>query len=282
MTHHPHTFRPAAVLGAFLLLISSACDNTIDPFTEIGSVPFALFGYLDTGRDTQFVRVSPVRKSREPDASAPGPTRVTSTNLKTGEVIAWRDSLVELGDGAFALLFYAPFTPQPGATYALELQSREGQPTRAFTAVPGGSIFERDAPRVDSLGFLRQRTIWRDLPIARQTFVEYRVRPASKPRDTTFVFQYVGSTGGGDWRVDVQLERDRRRMSFASASSFGDTLLTLLGITMRVDAGSPEWNNPESSANIENGLGFFAAVGRFSQSWNLEPNDAVRAGFLRP
>ena len=276
------TFTTYLIPAAFLLVLSSACDNTIDPFTDSGSVPFALYGYLDTGLDTQCVRISPVRKDREPDAPASSPTQVTSTNLGTGDVVVWRDSVALLSDGSTALLYYAPFSPQPGAVYALEVRSEAGPPTRAFTSVPDGSVFERDTPRVDSLGFLRQRTVWRDLPQARQTWVEYRVRSASRGKDTTLAFQYVGSTGGGDWRVDVQLERDRRRMSFATASAFGDTLLILLGITMRIEAGSPEWDEPEAGANIENGLGFFGALGRFSESWLLEPDDAVRAGFRRP
>ena len=267
--------------GALLFLTCSACENTVEPFTESDAVPFALFGFLDVNADTQFVRVSPVRKTI--DSSEPGarPESVRSTPLASGLSIAWKDSIVTLEDGSPALLYFAPFAPEPGATYVLELASRGGAPTRAFTHVPDASGFSLSAPMSDTLGFLRQRTLWPGVRSVRETTVAYLVRALPGRQETTFAFPYGEFGGGnaGNWSVEVQLERDRQRISRNLGNVYGDTLAALLGITMTLEVLSPEWTADEGS-NIENGLGFFASFGRFSRSWVLDDSTAAEIGYV--
>ena len=49
-----------------LILVLAACDNSFEPINEEPTDFFAIFGFLDTAADTQFVRVSPLRETLEP------------------------------------------------------------------------------------------------------------------------------------------------------------------------------------------------------------------------
>ena len=272
---------PFSAVSILLLLTCVACENTVEPFTESDAVPFALFGFLDVNADTQFVRVSPVRKTidgGEPDAR---PEIVRSTSLASGLSTVWMDSLVTLNDGSTALLYFAPFAPEPGARYVLELASRDGAPTRAFTHVPDGSDFSLSAPTSDTLGFLRQRTLWPGVRSVGETTVEYRVLALPSRDEATFRFPYGEFGGGnaGNWSVEVQLERDRQQISRNLSIAFGDTLASLLDITMTLEVLSPEWTADRGS-NIENGLGFFASFGRFSQTWVPDDSTAAEIGYV--
>jgi hypothetical protein len=278
--------KPSACLrllsvGVLLLWTCSACENTVEPFTESDRVPFALFGVLNVNADTQFVRVSPVRKSLDKVTAAARPESVRSTSLASGLSTVWQDSVISLEDRSPGLVYFASFAPEPGASYVLELASKDGEPTRAFTQVPDGSRFSLLTPTADTLGFLRQRTIWPGVRSVRETTVAYRVRALPSRRETTLAFQYgeFGRGISGDWSVEVHLERDRRRISQSLAITYGDTLATLLDITMTLEILSPEWRADDGS-NIENGRGFFASFGRFSQSWMLDDSTAIEIGFV--
>ena len=106
-------------------LLGAGCDDAFDPF-EPGGEPFALYGFLDAGRDTQAVRVEPVLTA--PDAlPPPDAVRLTSTDLQTNATTAWTGTTVQL-DGRQALLYTAPFRPVPGRAY------------RVTAAGPGGNV----------------------------------------------------------------------------------------------------------------------------------------------
>jgi hypothetical protein len=86
--------RSAVVATSWALLICSVagCDDSFQPL-EIHDRNFSMYGVLEVGADTQWIRVMPVRDSA---FTSPGPldATVTMENLETGRTVELRDSLI--------------------------------------------------------------------------------------------------------------------------------------------------------------------------------------------
>ena len=128
-----------AVSVAGLLLLGGCGDTAFDPFEE-GTLNFSVFGFLDAGADTQFVRISTLRDSV---ALSPGPidAEVVLQETATGHTIGLRDSLFvffqEGQDRRIAYNFWTPEPLEPGATYRLTVTRSDGAATRAEVTLPG-------------------------------------------------------------------------------------------------------------------------------------------------
>ena len=90
----------------------AGCEDDVDPTLGTDQV-FSLYGYLDPTADRQSVRVVPIVPTINSDTSATIDAVVTSTDLGTGVVTAWRDSLVTYRDGSRGHVFVADYTPAP-------------------------------------------------------------------------------------------------------------------------------------------------------------------------
>ena len=249
-----------------------------------GAHAFAVFGYLDTAADTQFVRVSRLQgESVFSDDDGPHP-EVVSTDLETGGTITWSDSLVTLAGGEPGLIYYAAFDVRPGTRYALEISDDGKVPTRAFTSVPISNGLLADAPRPNFMNDLEQSIVWSDLRRGRETVVHYRVRTVPSGADTTvaIVYRDGGESHPSGWIVNVTLERDFRVVRNLVRSATGDTAVAFLDVSMSIEAPSDEWAQTEEASNIENGTGFFASVARLRESWALDSTIVRSIGFELP
>ena len=72
--------------AVLLSLLLNACEESVNPILE-SDQRFTIFGTLDMDQDTQYVRVIPIRRTLETDASAPLNVTFTSTDLVTDETI---------------------------------------------------------------------------------------------------------------------------------------------------------------------------------------------------
>ncbi len=283
--------RPLAPLDAgtgilllTLVLALGACDAAFEPLTGSETEFFAVYGFLDTESDTQFVRVSPLRPLLDP-ASQPADTRVASTVVETGERTAWQDSLVRLDDGGTGLLFYAPFRAQPGGTYRLEVRRPDDRLTQATTRVPPTPALRTDAVvRAPSTDFV-QTVTWAGL--TRQpagAALRYRITfpGASQPDTVTFSFPEPGMPVPDGWAFTVNLTQDRFAILDLLDRGPTDSTVVLLGLAMEVEARSEEWQRPDAPLNIQHGFGFFGAVATFEQAWTLDATTTLRVGFAVP
>lgn len=255
----------------------------VDPLVDRGAHAFAVFGYLDTAADTQFVRVSRLQsESAFSDAGAPSPN-VLSTDLETGVKTAWSDSLVTLADGSSGLVYYAAFDVRPGSQYLLEVSDESEKPTRATTSVPESIGLIAGTPRRNFMDDLEQTVVWSGLPRGREAVVHYRLRTIPSGADTTVAITYRdgGDVHSSGWIVNVTLERDFRVVRNLIRSARGDTAIALLDVSMSIEATSEEWSQSEAS-NIENGTGFFASVARLRESWSLDSTIVRSIGFELP
>lgn len=267
-------------LAAFFLL--SACDDAFVPVTEHPSDFFALYGFLDSNADTQFVRVSPVRPLLNP-ASRPTDVRVFSTRVDAGERRAWRDSLVVLDDGTTGLLFYAPFRAERGATYLLEVQDAAENVTEALTAVPPAL-----AVRVDSLAqpfeFIQHVTWLNQQQQPTRTALRYTVAlsPSSPPIEITLPVSDQGRPTAAGWTFAINLSRDRTALLGQLNRPATDSSVILFDLEMEIEQRSEEWLNPNTPFNIQNGFGFFGAVSTSTDTWMLEADALEQVGYATP
>lgn len=268
-----------ALLALFLL---SACDDSFNPITENQTEFFAVYGFLDSDADTQFVRVSPVRPLLD-TGSRPADTQVFSTQIESGERIAWRDSAVVLNDGTTGLLFYAPFRPERGATYLLEARGADDQVTKALTEVPA-LLSLRIAPLRQSIDFIQNVTWLGEQRYPARSIIQYTVLPSasSPPVVITLPFNDLGRRTSDGWMFSVNLSRDRTAVLSQLNRVSTDSSVVLLNIHMEIERRSIEWITPGMSSNIQQGFGFFGALSISTDTWTLDPSETSAVGFAAP
>lgn len=286
----PHPYRkprPGIVLPALVVcaaLILGACDNAVDPFSPRGSQDFAVFGFLDTAADTQYVRVARVQHDAAMLEDVELRPMVSTTNLANGVRTAWEDSAVVLEDGSRGLLHFAAFSALPGVTYRIEISDDPASSTRGFTTVPVTELVQVGMPRRDAFDALQQEIVWRDVGPPAEVALHYRVRALPTRTESTVTVPYVdvGSSSTVGWRVNVMLHRDFGTVRRRVQAAVGDTALVLLDVGMSFDVPSIEWMDVDEASNIDNGTGFFASVGRFFGNWSLDSTTVRAIGYRTP
>jgi len=290
-------------LVLILLLLLSACEESVSPILE-SDRRFTLYGTLDMARDTQFVRVTPIRPlidTGPPDALD---ITFTSRDLDLNEVRTWRDSIIVFSDGSFGHVFYSPLRINPGHRYRIEVREAGSDVvTFAETNVP-----ERPYPLVlpEEVSFSvsggvftligTQRVLWQDLP-RRPYRVELWYRFLPNPRlafdDILLPYEPSYASSGeetSEWRVDLNLARDRRTLD--SLVNVRGVPLAGLGLQVILldEAFEPPGGvfdpevlaEPGAFTNVENGFGFIGSVGRFSVEWVLTPRSHELLGYVPP
>lgn len=269
-------------LTLFLILVLAACDNSFEPINEEPTDFFAIFGFLDTAADTQFVRVSPLRETLEPSGDLAA--RVSSFLIGTGEEVAWQDSLVVLDDGEAGLLFYAQLPVEPGDSYRLEVRGDDGEVTRALTQVPLRVRLDPGPVTMDFNDRLAQQVTLVDLQrVPRSMNILYRVTPPGATDTVTVRLPlFVFSSSSGSIVVRVPLETDREEVLSRLQVPQHDSTVVLHSLGLEIEQLSGEWETPGAPVNIENGFGFFGSVARYVETWTLEAADIRQLGYTPP
>ena len=125
--------RPA--LAALLVAGGAGCSSTeFDPVAP-SDLGFSLWGYVDPGLDTQWVRVGRVRRALAPD---PGALRasVTLVDVETGRRWAMRDSAFTFFNGLRAVNAWTTAPVEAGRRYRIEVEGDDGLRASAEAAVP--------------------------------------------------------------------------------------------------------------------------------------------------
>jgi len=210
----------------FVLMSSSiGCDNTIEPLAEDAENIFAINGFLDSGADTQFVRVSglrPIILADEPDVSD---IRVSTIDSETATVTEWKDSVVVLDDASIGHLFFARFRPDSGVEYTFRVERTGGQRATATTRIPMSPDVLVNAPQGDSLT-LSQLILLRGLggpPSDLQ--MHYRVvePDIDEARDVIIGYGQTGQVSSSGWQFEVLPEKEIRIPSSGRLDCFRKT-----------------------------------------------------------
>ena len=134
MKHQPWLFLfTTCLMGAMLLL--SSCDDSVDAF--IGTEkPFTIWGFINAGADTQFVRVFPINDELLQDVREDIDARVFSTNLTTGERLEWNYENVQFDSLISGHVFWSGFRGVHEHRYRLEVVRSDGATSSVEVTMP--------------------------------------------------------------------------------------------------------------------------------------------------
>ncbi len=279
------------ILTLVVLLLLSACDESVNPIIE-SDRNYTLFGVLDMGRDTQFVRVIPIRSELESESQTPPDVVFTSEDLTNGSKLTWQDSVIVFPNSSVGYVYYIPMRVLPGHTYRIEvIDHTTGIVTSAETTAPDlpEAVILPDTVQgsATSGGIIRtgsQKIIWRGIDRKPYRIEQwYRFLPASDGSpfvDVLLPYEPPNKASTGEsnaWEVNLELHKDRLAL---------DTLLSvpsmaLAGLGMQIVVLDPDYAppggvfdpeilvQPGTMTNVENGFGFIGSAGRFGIEWVL-------------
>ncbi len=308
-------FSLSVLLAAFLL---AGCDETsVLPFAEHENY-FTVFGYLDAASDSQMVRVIPIRlKLDRPGASDEIDGEVYLHALDTGTTRRWSlmeetyndgSQGLRFDDGSFGFVFLGRMRPVPGQMYELEVRRKDGKTTRARTTVPVVPAPTVEAPREEG-GAIHQTVVVPGMTTApahlRLTFRVFSPlfdRQPGKPVSVSLSHDGEGEATAAGWRLNVNLTQDARAVrafiaanltQFSTIPAVEDVAtfpLTLQDLRLSAGVRDEAWDfvvddpdlgrlaQPGAASNVENGFGFFGALGWGSTDWELARATAAAIG----
>ena len=277
-----NTLALATILAVAVL--AAGCDSTaVDPFIESDRY-FSIYGSLDMQLKQQYLRVVAI----DTEFGTRGDTLdavVTTTDLITGEIDFWRDSLFTFDDGNTGHVFISNFRIKAGHTYRVDVRRSDGVVTSAETTVPletkgelGESVVTTPPETALPHGF--QRIFWRGLtrePHRVDVYYRYRSIPANPFIDVKVPYPTRSSnddTSEG-WEITVNYTTDGDTLNEA----IGGRGLRLAGVAMQVIVLAEDWvppggvwdpeilSQPGVFSNVEHGFGFFGSAGRYAIEW---------------
>ena len=248
----------AACLAAVLVV---GCSTDFVSQVD-GPEAFTVWGYVDVSADTQWVRVTPVRSSLDPDD---GPLRavVTLEDVASGERWTLRDSVFTFASGYRAHNLWAAVPIEFDRTYRLRVEGADGGITTADATTPTqaptvtirvgeynypATITVRGARQVVDLQLLY--TVRRGGAVETATFSHYREVepvPGGGFRALVYYLDDVGALGA----VSREFEVVETRVLAASAGPGWPDLRGLSPGALAL---------PVPTESVEGGLGFFGGV----------------------
>lgn len=122
------------LLLAGMGLFGPACSTEFDAGAE-STRYVSMWGTLDAGVDTQWVRIGAFRKTSDP-STTPLDAAVSLVRLATGARAPFRDSLLRFESGFTVNTSWTTAPVQPGETYRIDVVGPAGEETRATVTVP--------------------------------------------------------------------------------------------------------------------------------------------------
>lgn len=304
------------LLATLVAVATPGCDSTIiTPFSG-RDVHYSIYGYLMPS-DTHLVRVVPIRnKLSRDDVPVSLDAQVNSHELRSGRQDSWSQVLPFLDDGnrglqfsdsTYGHVFQAIFSINPGEEYELSISDVTGDATTVVTTVPevkppipgdfsteGGRVIQelhipdlyRQPFRVESTYFLVSPIFNSD----RHGFVI-----SSENRGTV-------DEDGITVRLNLSEElSEMRRIIRENLPRYSDLPVLEdpanfpIGFSersIRVFAGDSAWQHltpdpdlptlsqPGAISNVENGFGFFGALGiGFTEASSIPDQFRQQAGY---
>lgn len=262
-----------AICGLVGLL---GCEADIDPF-EASDRYYSLFGFLDTGVDTQFVRVMPLRDSIVLGNVERIDARVTLEDRQRGTTIELKDSLFTFEQGRLAFNYWTDEPISPGTQYRLRVERSDGAQTQADITMPQQDPTLR---LVVPTGFGNPRTMVQGIDIeGAEQIVDLQLRyvlrfpgqPAGATQAITFSYldkvqPLIDGWGVGFNAYDDLMARFPGRCPIViSASVFVATGGADFPDLQSFDAESLA--RPDVLTNVENGVGYVGGIASILEPW---------------
>ena len=297
----PFRLFPVILTSLLFLVLFTGCEEEVTDALDT-ALPFTIYGYLNPAADTQFVRVFPVSPVRlELAGRDPIDASVGFRNLETGETVAAQDSLVEFFSGRYGHVYFAPFKPEYGARYEIEVERSDGASSSATTDIPPEIESERQEPftrfRIENEGFvplLPMNLFGDDMRLLR-VLARYEVELLNVGRQIVYIpyEQVIEETSDG-WYLEIDLAGDFGRIYESVADLrqlYGEDLIEFYRLDILPEVADPAWDppggefdpialvEPGTFENVENGFGFFGSAYRKEILYPVDPCLRLLAGF---
>lgn len=245
------------------------CETEFEPFAESSEV-FSVIGYLDTERDTQFVRVEVLQDGiflGGPDQPL-GDLDVTLEHVPTGQRYAMQDSLFQFS-GATVHNFWASVTPKVGEPYALTVRHQDGAQSVTHVTMP-------DAFPVPNIEWVPQCLG----PGCDATPIPLTIAGVERLVAIVVTYAYQQSEGASCGRLQLTYTEAATRVTNGYrvvinwlSDMRAHSLEQFEALDVMVVSGDAEWPDvttldeetlflPQTVSNIDNGVGFFGGVTR--------------------
>ena len=306
-------FAGKGIVNASVILLAAGvivgCQESVNPF--VGSeIPFTVWGFMNAGSDTQYVRVFPISDQLVPDRSETIDAEVFSTDLTTGQRRQWSYDRVQFDSLIQGHIFWSPFRAEHEHRYTLEVIRSDGATSSATVMVPPPVDFRIDvdssastvipvriAGDVPNLIGLRVSYHAVNVPPAKAWPVGTQVAAAVQ-LPVSILYDNVVRRESDAWHLEIDLVRD-----FVAVQTFFDfnCLITsergsapdiwLRGVEFSALAADSSWappggvfdpnllSVPGTFSNVDNGYGFFGAGMGFRHEWTPTTDVALAAGY---
>ncbi len=284
-----------AISTGLVICCLTGCDESVNPFIESDRI-FSVYGALDMGADTQWVRVVPIDTSLFVEAQPTIDARVFITDVTTGQQQEWTDSLFTFRDGSKGHVFYAPLRVQPDHTYRLEFTRSDGQTATAETTIPPTPTVTVGEPqRFSSPSGVVDVNIpvtWGvdRAPAAIRTWYRFSLSAPSHFVDIGIDYPTADINSEPGWTVLVLMTKDRQVIS----EKITPESFFFLGMGMQIVVYDEKFvppggvfdpdvlAQPGTLSNVEQGFGFIGSIGRFDTQWVVDERTARDLGYILP
>ena len=281
-----------------LMLYLTGCEDAVSPSLGIDR-PFTLWGNLNPKVDLQAVRVFEIEETIQVIQAEPLDAEITTTDLETGEVVAWKDSVVSIRDRGIRHVYWADFDVVHNRRYRMTAKRSDGALSTAEVTVPPAVELEVLPPDSNAVSeillplFIRgdppslvRIEVWYNAIAINSTGTQTIQRPVTLP------FTGVPRKGPAGYTLFIDLREDLARIrSFYSVNQVQAETIELRSMELRVHVGNAEWASPIGEfdpeflvepgvlSNVENGFGFVGAGYVEIVNWRPPSVLLQRAGF---
>ncbi|PIQ61866.1 MAG: hypothetical protein COV99_07910 [Bacteroidetes bacterium CG12_big_fil_rev_8_21_14_0_65_60_17] len=291
-----HTLILSTLVAILVSLFLVGCEENVSPVVPTERV-FTMWGFLDptvTGQKARVFRIEPVLEPTRPE---PLGATMAVTDVASGQMTVWRDSLILFPDGFYGHVYQASQEIGFDREYLVELETPEGLASSVLVRTPPETSPELS--EIQNVRFnVKFRVRWNRAPQLLDLKVRYHVGFRSRGSSGAFTSGVVTlQTGAVETASDgtpvtlIEPTADLGTILQMLNLQAGRDEMTLDSITVAPFVASDEWRSPTGSfdaevlvqpgtlSNVENGFGFFGAG--FEDAFVVHlPDDAVEnAGF---
>lgn len=282
-------------LGIVVMASAVGCESNFEPFAE-SDLTFTILGFLDTDADTQYIRIVPLRQVVDRGGPDPIDARVTTTDLETGAVVVWRDSVIRFADQSYGHVFWAALNVEPDHRYRIDVERSDGARTFAETHVPPrpgeadsvyGALNESGVfaplywPGVTNVIDADVSYLVNEIPCNSTGPPKFPPPEEAKQAFVRYTDDDMGVLDNNEWRLDMNLRDDRDVVNDVLDVSSIEACVVIYALLVRLAVPSDDWVppggiwdqevliQPGTFSNVKGGLGWFGSVARTTVDWQL-------------
>lgn len=252
---------------AIFCTIMAGCNQPFEPMQENEQHFFSIFGYLDASRDTQLVRLLPLRNAINhlPEIDD---VIVRLSHPESGEQVIMKDSLYQFRE-ASTYNYWTDMKIEPGERYRLSATHSDGRESQATVTLPP----DFPEPRVSGDSVWIVENVERLADVSLIYHLSFNFRQNDEEESIRYKIPYLIRSNQFDstsHRIFLTPENDRETMRHLYCNAFMEGIW-IVNREIFIASAGPEWVDflsydeeietlPDLLTNIENGTGFLAGI----------------------